>query len=257
MDVFEKLEEKGVPIHLRDWAGAGGVDLDAQMTGLESDADVRQQVAKWKSGYEASPTEEAEEAAKLEFIQSLRNLSHSSLKTALGSAVQTLGPLASFIFWDVKACFGPLSASELATFLAGIKPDDNSCKALFDDVALKHRLYGVFHNPVKVEMAHYLIYRSGLSPIKPALSKETIGVISECIKSSLDQYASHGSVYKLAKIAEKELSIIGSLCEERLIPLRNKVSKNAQGIQTEFNQKTNGRYQDRLSGNSHNLYSGI
>jgi hypothetical protein len=257
LDVFEKLEEKGVPIHLRDWAGAGGVNLDDQMAGLESDVDLRQQVAKWKSGYEASETEEAEETAKLEFIQSLRNLSHSSLKTALGSAVQELGPLASFIFWDQKACFGPLAANELATFLAGIKPDDNSCKILFDDIALKHRLFGVFHNPIKVEIAHYLIFRSGLSPIKPALSRETISVISECIKGSLDQYASHGHIYKLAKIAEKELSIVGSLSEERLIPLKSKIDKKAKGIQSEFEHKTGGRYKDKISNESSNLYAGI
>ena len=257
LDVFEKLEEKGVPIHLRDWAGAGGVDLDAQMTGLDTDADVRKQVSKWKSGYESSPDEDAEESAKLEFIQSLRNLSHSSLKLALGSAVQTLGPLASFIFWDSRANFGPLSASELATFLAGIKPDDNSCKALFDDVALKHRLYGVFHNPVKVEIAHYLIYRSGLSPIKPSLSRETISVVSDCIKNSLDQYASHGKVYKLAKIAEKELSIIGALSEERLIPLRSKVSQKTKGVQSEFNERTSSKYTDKISSESPSLYSGM
>jgi hypothetical protein len=257
MDVFEKLEEKGVPIHLRDWASAGGVNLDSQMSGLETDADVRKEVAKWKSTYEEGTGDEGEESAKLEFIQSLKNLSHSSLKTALGSAVQSLGPLASFIFWDRKATFGPLAASELATFLASVKPDDNSYKVLFDDISLKARLHNTFQHHIKAEIAHYLIYRSGLTPLKPVLSHESIGVISECIKSSLDQYSTNGGVYKLAKVAEKELGLVGSLSEKRLQPIRKNISEQTKSIQAEFEQKTKGSYTDKISSSSINLYAGM
>jgi hypothetical protein len=256
LDVYEKLEEKGVPIHLRDWAGAGGVDLDDQMSGLETDADVRQQVAKWKSTYESTETEQAEDSAKLEFVKSLRNLAHSNLKTVLGSAVQNLGPLASFIFWDRKGMFGPVTANEVVSFLDGIKPDDNSCKALFDDVSLKHRLFTNFQNPVKMEIGHYLIYRSGLTPLKPSLSRETISIISTVIKDSLDQYGTHGSVYQLAKIAEKELNLVAALSEERLIPLKKNMGSKVKNVEGELRQKRKGMQIDGISNKSLNLYSG-
>lgn len=257
LDVFEKLEEKGVPIHLRDWASAGGVNIDDQMAGLDIDADTRKQVLKWKSAYEASPAETEEESAKLEFIQSLRNLTHSNLKTVLGSTISSLGPLASYIFWDARASFGPLAASEIIPFIEGIRPDDNSCRVVFDDLALKHRLHTCFSHPVKAQTAHFLIYRSGLTPIAPALSKETIGAISESIKKSLDQFASHGSVYQLAKVAEKELSILGALSSERLLPKRKNMDKKVSDIGSEFEYKTNGKYRDRISSASVNLYAGV
>ena len=256
LDVYEKLEEKGVPIHLRDWAGAAGVDLDDQMSGLERDADVRQQVAKWKSTYESTETEQAEDSAKLEFVKSLRNLAHSNLKTVLGSTVQNLGPLASFIFWDRKAMFGPVTANEVVSFLDGIKPDDNSCKALFDDVSLKHRLFTNFQNPVKMEIGHYLIYRSGLTPLKPSLSRETISIISTVIKDSLDQYGTHGSVYQLAKIAEKELNLVAALSEERLIPLKKNMGSKVKNVEGELRQKRSDMRIDAISNKSLNLYSG-
>lgn len=251
LDVYDKLEEKGVPIQLRDWAAAGGVDLDCQVSGLERDADLRRQVAKWKDSSAQNDSDMQEESAKLEFINSLRGLAHSSLKTVIGN-VQHLGPLSSFIFWDQKATFGPLSASDLSSFLETIKPEDNSCRYLADSTALKWKLHSHFQSSVKSEIAHYLIYRSGLTPLKPALCKESICEMSNTIKSSLDKFSSHGNVYQLCKIAEKELGMIGQLSEERLIPKKEAVSKSVQSFKS---PEISGRQtQDKLSGAS--LYSG-
>ena len=230
MELFEKLEEKGVPVKLRDWSAAGGIDLDNQLSGLESDADLRKQVANWKNSFESSDTENQEEEAKLEFIKSLKNLAHSNLKTIVGSNIVNLGPLASFIFWDSKACVGPVEAKDLGEFLSNIKPDDSSYRVVGDGLILKNRLFGFFQNNIKVEIAHYLLYRSGLTPIKPALSNVSISEISSCIKASLDQYSNHGQIYKLAKLAESELSILGQLSAKRFVTMKQEINENEKKV---------------------------
>jgi hypothetical protein len=257
LEVYEKLEEKGIPIKLRDWSAAGGVDLDSQVSGLENDADLRKQVAKWKSSFESSESETQEEEAKLEFIRSLKNLAQSNLKTALGSSVVNLGPLASFVFWDANAHVGPVSAKELSDFLSGINPDDSSYRIVGDALVLKNRLFTFFKNTVKAEVAHYLMYRSGLTPIKPALSINAMSEISSCIKSSLDQYSGHGQVYKLAKLAESELSILGQLSAARLDVSRKKINETSETVENAVSKHAvkDRNLIDNLSGA--NLYSGI
>ena len=259
LDIYERLEEKGVPIHLRDWAAAGNIDLDYQMSALEDDADLRQQVNKWKQTYEAPEEGKEENEARLQFINSLKNMSHSNLKQVIGSKVQELGPLANFIFWGKDACFGPLHASDLASFLQTISPDTNSYKVLADTLSLRNKLVQHFENPIKAEIAYYLIYRTGLTQTKPVLSHETIGLMAEQIKSSLDQYAVHGKVYQLNKIAEKELSIIGALSEDRMISKKGAIDKKTKNIETVIKERSSKNMPliDKLATNSSNLFSGV
>lgn len=259
LDIYEKLEEKGVPIHLRDWAAAGNVDLDYQMSALEDDADLRKLVNKWKKTYEVPEEESAAEEARLEFINSLRNLAHSNLKRVLGSKIQELGPLSSFIFWGSNGTLGPLQAVDLVSFLEKINPDNNSYKVLADTFSLKNKLLQHFENPIKADIAYYLIFRSGLTPTKPILSNETIGVISEQIKASLDQYAVHGKVYQLAKVAEKELSILAALSEDRIIVKKGAIDKKTKDVgKTVESIVTKDRnLVDRITASSSSLYSGV
>jgi hypothetical protein len=107
-----------------------------------------------------------------------------------------------------------------------------------------------------MEIGHYLIYRSGLTPLKPSLSRETISIISTVIKESLDQYGAHGSIYQLAKIAEKELNLIAALSEERLIPLKKNIGSKIKNVQGELRQKRKDMQIDGISNKSLNLYSG-
>lgn len=257
LDIYEKLEEKGVPIHLRDWAAAGNIDLDYQMSALEDDADLRQQVNKWKKAYEVPEEGSAADEARLEFINSLRNLAHSNLKSVVGSKIQQLGPLTNYIFWGSNGSIGPLHANEMVSFLEKISPDDNSYKVLTDSLALKHKLYGHFQNTVKAEIAYFLIYRSGLTRTKPTLCSESIEIIATQIKESLDQYAGHGKVYQLNKIAEKELSIVGALSEDRVVVKKGAIDRKTKSIGKKLEEKS-GKLPlvDRISSNSSNLFSG-
>lgn len=255
LDVYEKLEEKGVPVHLRDWAAAGNVDLDFQMSALEDDADLRKQVNKWKKTYEVPEEEGAADEARLAFIDSLRNLAHSNLKRVVGAKIQELGPLASFIFWDNKGTVGPLQAAELIEFVEKISPDDNSYKVVADTLAFRYRLMQFFKHPVKAEIAYYLLYRSGFTYTKPTLSNETISVISTQIKAALDQYAGNGKVYQLCKIAEKELSILGALSEDRMISKKGAIDKRTKDIDSVLIKHASK--QDKIPVTKTSLYSGF
>ena len=257
IDIYDKLEEKGVPIHLRDWAAAGNVDLDYQMSALEDDADMRKQVSKWKKTYEVPEEESAADEARLEFINSLRSLAHSNLKSVVGSKIQELGPLANFIFWGVQGTVGPLQAAELIEFVETISPNDNSYRIVGDPLALKHRLMQHFKHHVKAEIAYYLLFRSGFTYTKPVLSNESISVVSNQIKASLDQYATNGKVYQLCKLAEKELSILGALSEDRIISKKGAIDKRTRNIGKIIEEKAaNLPMIDRIPSTRSDLYSG-
>jgi len=233
MDIYERLEEKGVPVHLRDWASAGNVNLDTQMSGLSADSDLRKQVNTWKQASGMSETDSDEEEARLEFVQNLKSLSHTKLTAALGSKAQDLGPLSSFIFWGSECSLGPLRADELADFLKTISPADNSYRVLASGEALKQKTHEYFHNLVKAEVAHYLMFRTKLTRHRPGLTGDTIAVLSREIKKVMDQYASHGDVYQLGKVCEKELRMLASLHapqkKERSERAAPKESKSIEG----------------------------
>lgn len=48
MEILTTLEEKGVPLPLRMWAAAGGIDLTSILEGLGEDAEVRKKIAAWR-----------------------------------------------------------------------------------------------------------------------------------------------------------------------------------------------------------------
>lgn len=49
LEVLSKMEEKGIPIPLRTWAAAGGINLETQMKMMDEDAKIRKQIADWKA----------------------------------------------------------------------------------------------------------------------------------------------------------------------------------------------------------------
>lgn len=246
LEMLEKAETKGLPVSLRAFASAANMDLDAMISDMENDSEIRRRVALWKARSENAVQDE-EATAKMEFVNSLRSLTHSNLNTALGSTKQDLGPLASYIFWDKEGKIAELSAKDLASFLKTISPNDNSSLILVDGLALKSRLLAHFQNSVKAETAHYLIYRTGLTPTIPALSEPTQDAIAKCVKASLDQYALHGSVYQLGKVAEEELKIVMKL------GAAYKAQAHAR-LEDTVSRITKGK--ESISNSSKNIYSG-
>ena len=255
MDVLERLKDQGLPVLLRDWANAGNMDLDTQMSGLDEDERLRQTVARWKKSSE-DQAGAAEDEAKLEFVNHMRRLAHSQLNQIVGSAdgMKDLGPLGTYLFWGQEGRLGPLHAKDLAAFLKTIQPD-NSSAIIGNAAVLSNHLLQHFRHELKAEIAHYLMYRTKLTPFSPALSGDAIGVIAEHVKASLDTYAGRVQVYQLAKLAEAELKVVAGCSATVKRQAQHRTNRTAKN--TEAAVKKNIGFMDTIPSSNVNLYSGV
>lgn len=101
------------------------------------------------------------------------------------------------------------------------------------------------------------MYRSGLTPVKPALASRTIKILAETVKDSLNKYSGHGSVYQLGKLAENELHSIALLSETISMKKQKSVNDKVKTASKKLNGIGNGRLTDTISAKSPLLYSGV
>jgi hypothetical protein len=251
LEIYEKMEDKGVPISIRNWASAGSVDLDAQLSDIENDTLLRRRINEWKAKAEVNPEAEA----KLEFLNNLRGVATSQLREVVGST-EHLGPIAGYPFWGEKGTIGSLKGIDLNGFLSKINAADNSSLALGDYYALTNRLMAHFKEPKSAQAAHYLMYRTGLTGVKPSLDSNTIAMLAESVKKSLDKYASHASVYELGMAAKSELDTIASLSTTHKEKALDSVYNTAGRMNKPIASKVKGLNIDPTSSTSKNLFAG-
>jgi hypothetical protein len=268
LDIYERLEEKGLPVSLKSWAAAGNVDLDSMTSDMEADADIRRQVSRWRKSYE-DEVNFAEEEAKLEFVRSLQQLAHSHVKQALASTGQktdVMGPISLYPFWSREGTIGSLHAGDLAVFLKRFEPSSNAIEMLADYEALKTALFQTFKKECEADVAHYLMFRTRLTPLAPVLSTASVVSLSNHIKNVLDQHAGNGNVYQLALAAQGELEMVAKLAVKKEPKSESKVSSSSSYDKlpkidkVEKNIKaqigTLGRNFDAIPASSLKLYSG-
>ena len=182
---------------------------------MEADADLRRKIAEWKASYETPSADSSEEAARLEFVKSIQNLAHSNVKRVLGSIKpETLGPIARYPFWNDAGKFGVLGAQSMAKFLNTIDPSDNSVNVLINKDVLMSRLMSCLGEETQALTAHFLMYRTKLTPIAPDLNHRAAASMSDHIKLTLDKHASNGNVYQLGIAAQKEIEEILRLSQK-------------------------------------------
>lgn len=244
LDVYELLEDKGVPITLENWAAAGGVKLEDQIADMDLDSEIRQRVNEYRSTFDLDVDVE-EAKAKAHFVKQLQDLSKENTRRALGQVDENLGPLNSYLFWDDKGQFGSISLGEMSRYMSGFDPSSNRIRVLADPNALYHDLMKHFQDSQKAATAHYLMYRSQFTKIKPALSGTVRSSILSAVDKGLDRLARHGGVGKLVSIAQKETKLIHSMAAENKKKALDKLDKVANGVY---------KSPDRMSGV--NLYAG-
>jgi hypothetical protein len=251
LEIYQNLQEQGVPITLRNLTSAANINLDSQIADLDADAALRKKVARWKSEWE-NEAGNVEQEAKLEFVKSLQALSKTNLQRVLGSREsQALGPLSKYLFWGPDGKIGTLAAEDLASFLDKITPDSNKVFVLTDQAVLGQHLNQELHDPVAAETAQYLLWRTHLCPQAPALSTKVQSILAEYVKKSLDQYASHGDVYQLGIAAQQELKVIAGLT----VAKKNAASQKVDKVLERVSRKSRTPI-DRLPASSTILYSG-
>lgn len=248
MELLDKAEEKGLPVSLRSWASAANIDLDAAVSDMANDAELRKKIAGWKKSFSA---ENIEDDAKLEFVKSLQNLAKANLQRVHGSVLESVGPLGTYLFWDEAGKIGPLSVADMAKVIDKVNPSSSAIYALTTQEGIRRFLYSELEMPIKVEAAHYLLYRTGLTTVKPSMSSDTVALLSDNIKSVLNRYSHCGDVYQLGQVATKELSLISRLLEVRQ---QNDQQLNLATERIEKAKKID--IKDKIPHTSPNLYGG-
>lgn len=247
LDVYDLLEEKGVPITLENWAAAGGVKLEDQISDMDMDAELRQRVNEYRSTFDLDVDVE-EAKAKAHFVKELQGLSKENTRRSLGSVnANNLGPLNSYLFWDGGGNFGPVSVQDMSTYLGTIDPSSNNVRILADPNGLSHNLINHFEDRNKAATAHFLMYRTGLTRVKPALNGGIRTVLMGAIEKGADKMAksTKSNVMRIATLAQKETKLVQSMATENKNKALDKLDKVANGVY---------KSPDRMSGL--NLYAG-
>ena len=136
LDVLSRMEEKGIPIPLRTWAAAGGVNLDKVVEMLDEDAKYRKTIDEYKKRAGIGGEEE-------------------------GGAWGSLD-----VLWDKKGNFLALKKKELRSVLKSIRSKRN-------EPPMKVAAEVLDNNTKKLEAIGYLFRRTGITPkYKP--EKKTI-----------------------------------------------------------------------------------
>lgn len=86
LDVLNTLAERGVPIGLRTWSAAGGINLDDQMNEVKNDVKLRKKIAKLTGIDYADPTYQGSET-EMEMAHLISNMSDTELRSAVEIAM--------------------------------------------------------------------------------------------------------------------------------------------------------------------------
>ena len=254
LDLYDRMEDK-VPVTIKMWASAANIDLDALVSDLDGDADLRRKIGNWRSSFD-DILDVAEEGARLEFINQLKGLNNSRAKASLDSdEVSVLGPITEYLFWGPSLTIGGVTIKEMSKFLAKAKERPTM---LFDPTVLQARLHQHFQHSLKAEVAGFILYRCGISPVKPSLSTDAIVEVSDHVKRTLDAYSSHGNVYQLAGVANKELRALAGLHQGKASDkgVSNMEKAASVAAKRPSSLRTNGK-KDPLGNGSTQLYSGV
>lgn len=126
LDILEKMQEVGIPVPLRTWSAAGGLDIDEIMGQLDDDKELRAKVTEWKK---TSGTDEE--------------------SGAWGSVKD--------ILWNKDGNFLALNKRDMKKVLKGIQNNRNIDPMQVAAKVLKN-------NKEKIETAEYLLGRIGVCP---------------------------------------------------------------------------------------------
>ncbi len=247
LEMLEKAEEKGVPVTIKNWASACGIDLQDQIGDMDIDAELRRRINDYKQSYnnEFDPAVEAQR----KFIESLKTTSTAGIKTQLKGMKNELGSLNNFPFWSKQGTFAGVSAKEMSKVIASFDPDSNNIRILMDAGATKKHLVEKLKTLEKASVAHYLLFRTGLTSIPPVLNDKQIEVITSAIDVSAGALIAQGTTAtKVVEIVNPEYQIVKS-CSV------NKKEEAMSGLKDTL--KKIYASQDRINTNSSKLWSGF
>lgn len=241
---LKKLDELGLPIMLSQVAAAADVNIDNIMQDLEKDSGIRRKIQEYKDSFDPS---NLEKQSRDEFIDSLKNMTKSSLVSASVEPSE-LGKLSQFIFWESDATFGGLPASAIAKILKEIDANSRSAYVVASGVDLRGLIRKTVTEESKAQIAHFLFYTSGLTPVRPEIEEQAAGAML----GSLGKFALNNSKKQgYFKVVEtlQALSVSIQNCTK---------TKSDRDAQIDRISKLNiSKVRDPIPATSRALYSGL
>lgn len=248
IDMLEKAEEKGVPVTIKNWASACGLDLQDQIGDMNLDSELRRRINEYKSSYKEEEFNPAVEAQK-KFIDDLRKTTTSSIKNNLKGIKNELGAMNEYPFWSKKGSFCGVTAKEINKVIADIDPSSNAVRVLADTLSTKKFLIEKLKTPEKAVVAHYLLFRFGLSKLPPVLDNTQISKLSGAIDESAVTFINSGiPATKVVEIVNSEIAIVKS-CSV------SKKEEAMAGIQSTLDKIYSTK--DNMTSKSNKLWCGV
>jgi hypothetical protein len=181
LDILERMEEKGIPITVKAWAAAGGVDLEAVLQTLDEDLRLREEIQEWvgkKGG------DEEDEMGGF-------------------ASVRASSSLTSMPFWEKGGKFMQLHKDEVSKFLSGLLQTEKLAEALADTGHMTQLVHHQFKSDRKRELMSYVLMRMGACHGLP-LSDDTVADIAKALSTSLKGRALVKELFTLGKLNQKQ-----------------------------------------------------
>jgi len=168
LEILKTVKEEGVPIPLRMWTAAGGIDLQSWADMMAEDGDIRSQIQEWKQSVGSSDeqvfahkTVKVLASAKAKFVKSL--------------------PL-----WGTKHSFIGLRRSEAEEFLKAMLDKQEVLHNLKDIEYVDNLIKSWFQNTYKVRAMRFIMRRLNLTefPLEESTVQAAVGQMEKHLDKS-------------------------------------------------------------------------
>ncbi len=244
MDILEKAQSKGVPVTLKQWASAAGIDISTLEQMLPEDAELRKRIKKFLP--KPPPGEEGEGGDGGFGAFSSSNVDVTGT-IALGSVLKD----------DPKnrSVFG-VKHKEFATVVAMLTKDNRTQRILRDDTALSRWLNERYEgDEKKVQATRYLLTRCGFADCRievPFINNLALR-LNEAAKANM-------SDRKTLKLIQTELVVLAAIYNFKSDKDIYSNTERARARNTSIETSTAGILKRVGSGNKlsrTSLYSGV
>lgn len=228
LDILDTAEGKGVPIGLKTWAAAAGVDITAEMANMEEDMRLRQQISEMKGEQGGDNAGNGAEASVLD-----KAIIGGYKPIIITAGIAMRNPekaLKTIPLFDKQNNFMQLSFAEA----------NKALDAVIKNKAYKHKdrmlnciKANLDGNQRKVKLMSYVLARCGIG-LPEAIDQETVMAISNHILENKlgDKYLETSMLRSLTSHKSKELENNYKTTD---MAIADKKVKNDSGYEISFN----------------------
>lgn len=207
LQILDTMEQKGLPVSLRQWANAGGVSIQELNNGLDEDAKLRKKYAAWSAANQPQDSEgDADEGGQVE--ASVASFEDGPLFRK-GSVDELKHRIP---VWDHHEKFMGLKFSEFRGFVKWLRDNPKYISNRVELIEAVKRKVGT--EKAKVLAMKYVLARAGVYPLKRLSLRNARLLVGGVVKSNRSQRESM-----------REIAIISALSTEKNTQTREAYKK--------------------------------